>query len=74
MAFLQENLSTILVGLLVLTIFLCIVLKLLRDRKAGKGGCSCGCGSCSGNCPFGGAAGQRGKTAEQEKKAEEKNL
>ncbi len=23
-----------------------IVVKMIRDKKKGKGGCSCGCGSC----------------------------
>lgn len=57
MEFLQENLSTILVGLLVLAAFVLIVGNAVRKQKSGKGGCSCGCGSCSGNCPFGSEAG-----------------
>ncbi len=28
-----------------------IVYTMIRDRKRGKGGCSCGCASCKMSCP-----------------------
>lgn len=28
-----------------------IVYSMIRDRKKGKGGCSCGCSQCKFNCP-----------------------
>jgi len=48
LAFISENLSTIIVSLIILAIVVLIVVKLIRDKKKGKS-CSCGCG-CS-DCP-----------------------
>ena len=42
----MPNLSTILVGLGVLAIFVAIIARAIHNKKQGKGGCSCGCGSC----------------------------
>lgn len=42
----MPNLATILVGLVVFGIFGAIVARGIHNRKQGKGGCSCGCGSC----------------------------
>lgn len=28
------------------------VWRMVRNRKKGKGGCSCGCGSCTQNCAY----------------------
>ena len=54
MAWIISNLGTIIVALAVFGIIAAIVIKMLRDKKAGKHGCSCGCGceSCalSGKC------------------------
>lgn len=51
--FFKENLGTIAVGAVVLTIVVLLVLKLVKDKRAGKSGCSCGCSSCpmSRGCP-----------------------
>ncbi len=40
------DLPTVLVGLAVLALFAAVVVKLVRDRKNGKGSCACG-GDCS---------------------------
>ena len=40
------NLSTILIGLLILAVFAAIVARGIHNRRQGKGGCSCGCESC----------------------------
>lgn len=45
------NLPTILTALLVFGIVAAIVIKMVRDKKAHKGGCSCGCSGC-GNQAF----------------------
>jgi len=42
----MPNLPTILVGLIILALFAAVVVKLVRDKKNGKGSCSCG-GDCS---------------------------
>ena len=45
---LAANLATIVVALIVLAVAALIVRQMVRDKKRGKGGCSCGrdCGSC----------------------------
>ena len=50
---LAANLATIVVSLIVLAIVSLVVWKMVRDKKRGKGGCSCG-ESCS-TCGAGGA-------------------
>ncbi len=45
------NLPSVIIGLVVLGLFAAVVIKLVRDKKRGKGGCSCGgdcshCGAC----------------------------
>ena len=54
MTWLASNLGTIIVALVVFGAVAAAVIKMLRDKKAGKHSCSCGCGceSCalSGKC------------------------
>ena len=50
--FLKENLSTIIIGLIILAVVAGIVVKMIKDKKNGKSSCSCGCG-CE-NCPSAG--------------------
>ena len=49
MAWLQANLSTIIIGLVLLFIVIIIVKKLYTNKKEGKSSCSCGdgCGGCA---------------------------
>lgn len=51
-AFLSENLATILVGLAVAALFFFAVRRMIRQHKEGgcPGGCGGSCGSCNG-CP-----------------------
>ncbi|HIU34698.1 MAG TPA: FeoB-associated Cys-rich membrane protein [Candidatus Pullichristensenella excrementigallinarum] len=42
--------ATWIVGGVVLLLVGLILWKILRDRKAHKGGCSCGCSHCSKDC------------------------
>ncbi len=44
--FLAENLGTILVFFAVAAIVSLLVLKLIKDKRSGRSGCSCGCSSC----------------------------
>ena len=39
---LSANLPTILVALVILTVCTLIIVKMIRDKKKGKSGCSCG--------------------------------
>lgn len=51
--FLQQNWGSLLVGAIVLAVVVLIVIKLVRDKKAGRYTCggNCGsCGACSGHC------------------------
>ncbi len=45
----MPNLATLLVGLVVFGAFAAVILRALRNKKAGKSGCSCGCESCPGH-------------------------
>ncbi len=44
---LSANLPTILVALVILTVCTLIIVKMIRDKKKGKSGCSCGCSGCA---------------------------
>ena len=52
LVFLKENLSTIIIGLIILAVVVGIVVKMIKDKKNGKTACNCGCG-CE-NCPSAG--------------------
>ena len=46
--FIQQNLGSIIVGAIVLAIVAAAVIKIIRDKRAGKCNCGCeGCGGCS---------------------------
>ena len=47
-----SNSASLIVGLVVLAVLGLALWKLLRDKKRGKGSCSCGggCPGCSGSC------------------------
>lgn len=51
-AFLIENLSTIIISVIILAVVVLIIVKMLKDRKKGKNSCGCGCANCpsSGMC------------------------
>ncbi len=42
------NISTIIVCIIVSLIVILAVAKIVRDKKSGRGSCSCGCSSCPG--------------------------
>lgn len=43
--------ATWIVGGILFLIVAAIIVKMVRDKKEGRGGCSCGdCGSCHGAC------------------------
>lgn len=44
---LQQNLATIIVALIILAIVAAIIIVRIRDKKAGKSSCSCGCSGCA---------------------------
>ncbi|MDR0812387.1 MAG: FeoB-associated Cys-rich membrane protein [Oscillospiraceae bacterium] len=47
MSFLAENIGTIVIGLVVAAIVAAIIIKTVRDKRAGRSSCSCGCSGCS---------------------------
>lgn len=52
LTFLQNNLATILVGLVLLAVVGLVLYVMRRDKAAGKGSCGCSCSGCpsSGMC------------------------
>ena len=40
------NAPTMIVAVIVAAVFIAIVVNEIKKRKSGRGGCSCGCGSC----------------------------
>ena len=50
LSWLQANLVSILVGLVLLGVVALIVRRLVLDRKAGRHICGGSCGSCGGGC------------------------
>ena len=49
LAFLKDNLATIIISAVILAAVVLIIIKMRKDNKAGKscGGCGSGCGSCT---------------------------
>ena len=50
LSWLQENIGSIVVGLILLVVVVLIVRRLILDKKAGKHLCGGSCGSCGGGC------------------------
>ena len=52
MKWLIENWTTLLVIAAIAALVALIIVKMVRDRRAGKSSCGCGCASCpmSGSC------------------------
>ena len=50
--FLKNNLGTIAVTLVLAVIIAAVAVRLIKNRKAGKSSCGCGCSTCpmSGKC------------------------
>lgn len=46
LTFLKENLSTIIIGLIIFAVIAGIIAKMLTDKKKGKTSCDCGCENC----------------------------
>ena len=44
--FLKENISTIIISLVILAVVAGIISKMIRDKKKGKTSCGCGCENC----------------------------
>ncbi len=51
-AWIEENLGTIIVSAVLIAIIAAVALRLAKDKKKGKSACGCGCASCamSGAC------------------------
>ena len=44
---LAENISTIVLCVVLIAVVATIVIKLVKDRRAGKSSCGCGCKNCA---------------------------
>ncbi|MBO4468337.1 MAG: FeoB-associated Cys-rich membrane protein [Clostridia bacterium] len=45
--FIKNYGGTVIVSLLICAVLFFVIRKMIRDRKKGKSGCSCGCDGCS---------------------------
>lgn len=45
-SWLAENWGSLLVGCVLLAIVAAVVIRMVRDKKSGKGGCGCNCAGC----------------------------
>lgn len=52
LAWLTENLGTIVVALILLAVVTAIIVSMIRDKKKGKSSCGCDCAHCGccGSC------------------------
>lgn len=46
-AFFSENISTIIIAVIVIGILAFIIAKMIKDKKKGKTSCGCGCENCA---------------------------
>ena len=46
MAWLAENLGTIVISLILLAVVAAIIISMVRDKKTGKSSCGCDCAHC----------------------------
>ena len=51
-AWISENLATIIICVVLIAAVALIVLRMVKNQREGKSGCGCGCSSCpmSGSC------------------------
>ncbi len=49
-SFFMENLSTIIISILLLAAVLLVIRKMRNDKKAGKSLCGCSCSGCDSVC------------------------
>lgn len=50
LAWISENIATIIICAVLIIIVAAIIIGMIRDRRKGKSSCGCGCA----NCPMGG--------------------
>ena len=50
MAWLMENLGTIIVAVIVVAVLSLVSIRMVRNKKQGKSTCGCGCGGCGSHC------------------------
>lgn len=49
LAWIMENLATILISAVLVVIVAAVIAGMVRDKKKGKSSCGCGCSSCAMN-------------------------
>ncbi|MBR0511004.1 MAG: FeoB-associated Cys-rich membrane protein [Ruminococcus sp.] len=47
LAWLSENLGTIIVSLILIAVVSAVIVKMVKDKKQGKSSCGCGCENCA---------------------------
>lgn len=51
LAWLSENIATVIICAVLIAIVAAIIVKMIKDKKQGKSSCGCGCA----DCPMGGS-------------------
>ena len=51
LAYIASHMGYIIVTLVLVLIVAAIVVRMIKDKKTGKGGCGCGCKGCA-NAPY----------------------
>ena len=51
LAYISAHMGYIVVTLVLVLIVAAVVVRMVRDKKTGKGGCGCGCKGCA-NAPY----------------------
>lgn len=46
LAFMQQNMATILISAVVFGLVAAVAIKMIKDRRKGASGCGCGCDRC----------------------------
>jgi hypothetical protein len=47
LAWLNDNIGTIIVSLILIGVVTAIIVKMVKNKKSGKGSCGCGCEQCA---------------------------
>ena len=47
LTWIQANLATLIISMLLLAVVTAIILRLIRNKRQGKSSCGCGCEGCS---------------------------
>jgi len=61
MQWLTDNLSTIIIGLILLAVVVLIIISMIKKKQKGGSSCSCGCA----DCPYGSSCSSAAKVPDK---------